>query len=431
MSCCVCWGRALASASSRQEAREAPKLPGPPMLQRAISAKSTQKPAAGPPVLSRAVSGGARQRLGYSPVLAMGSADPRLTERLLDELFEKQLLGVVRVAQPEELTPFVRAFLLKAAGPAYNHTTFFNAILRISWQVAPLAEKLVAATRILRAIMRWASQRRALVGLPPLMGPWAPPPEATEMSAAAQRHSWRRIEIALANEEHRHGLSELGLLLDRGLPPDTAPFGITPLLLAAAIGHLPAAQFLFVRGASPHVAGGQPPLLPVEAAARHNHLRIVELLLENGAVAGRALHFAAAGGSTDVANYLLSKGCSADAAVQGLSPVAAALISRQHAMALLLLPHCNPEALAAPLSDEGCAAAGLATGSTLAHLAASVGGLCETFVLGLLRSLPPAACFADNSRGQSALDLMPTTLRIAVKPQLYSAARRKFGWDCN
>ncbi|CAJ1419901.1 unnamed protein product [Effrenium voratum] len=404
-----------------QEAREAPKLPGPPMLQRAISAKSTQKPAAGPPVLSRAVSGGARQRLGYSPVLAMGSADPRLTERLLDELFEKQLLGVVRVAQPEELTPFVRAFLLKAAGPAYNHTTFFNAILRISWQVAPLAEKLVAATRILRAIMRWASQRRALVGLPPLMAPWAPPPEATEMSAAAQRHSWRRIEIALANEEHRHGLSELGLLLDRGLPPDTAPFGITPLLLAAAIGHLPAAQFLFVRGASPHVAGGQPPLLPVEAAARHNHLRIVELLLENGAVAGRALHFAAAGGSTDVANYLLSKGCSADAAVQGLSPVAAALISRQHAMALLLLPHCNPEALAAPLSDEGCAAAGLATGSTLAHLAASVGGLCETFVLGLMRSLPPAACFADNSRGQSALDLMPTTLRIAVKPQLYSA----------
>ena len=58
-----------------------------------------------------------------------------------------------------------------------------------------------------------------------------------------------------------------------GPTQDTCPFGITPLLLAATIGHLTAAQFLFVRGASPHVLGGQPPMLPVEAAARHNHLR--------------------------------------------------------------------------------------------------------------------------------------------------------------
>ncbi|CAE7277143.1 ANK3 [Symbiodinium sp. CCMP2456] len=122
------------------------------------------------------------------------------------------------------------------------------------------------------------------------------------MSAAAQRHSWRRIEMALANEE---GLSVWGFGFW-----DTCPFGITPLLLAATIGHLTAAQFLFVRGASPHVLGGQPPMLPVEAAARHNHLRIVELLLENGSVAGRALHFAAAGGSTDVATFLLAKNCS-------------------------------------------------------------------------------------------------------------------------
>ena len=109
---------------------------------------------------------------------------------------------------------------------------------------------------------------------------------------------------------------------------------------------------------------------------------------ENGAVGSRALHFAAAGGSMDVANYLLSKGCSADATapwrsfwvndfwlwrmgehlyiycnricmliillinlemvifrwrsakVQALSPVAVALVSRQHSLASLLLPHC-------------------------------------------------------------------------------------------
>ncbi|CAE7489646.1 Ank1 [Symbiodinium natans] len=156
--------------------------------------------------------------------------------------------------------------------------------------MCPEATQLVAAARILRFLLRWVTQRRALNGLPPLSAPWAPPPAATEMSAAAQRHSWRRIEIALANE-------------------DTCPFGITPLLLASTIGHLTAAQFLYVRGASPHVLGGQPPMLPVEAAARHNHLRIVELLLENGSVAGRSLHFAAAGGSTDVATFLLAKNC--------------------------------------------------------------------------------------------------------------------------
>eukprot|EP00439_Symbiodinium_sp_Y106_P016932 s9202_g2.t1 len=166
--------------------------------------------------------------------------------------------------------------------------------------MCPEATQLVAAARILRFLLRWATQRRALNGLPPLSVPWAPPPAPTEMSAAAQRHSWRRIEMALANEE--------GLIRVEGSgSQDTCPFGITPLLLAATIGHLTAAQFLFVRGASPHVLGGQPPMLPVEAAARHNHLRIVELLLENGSVAGRALHFAAAGGSTDVATFLLAK----------------------------------------------------------------------------------------------------------------------------
>ena len=31
--------------------------------------------------------------------------------------------------------------------------------------------------------------------------------------------------------------------------------------------------------------------------------------MENGSVAGRALHFAAAGGSSDVASFLLAKNC--------------------------------------------------------------------------------------------------------------------------
>eukprot|EP00438_Fugacium_kawagutii_P015347 Skav202565 [mRNA] locus=scaffold2177:224914:234104:- [translate_table: standard] len=89
-------------------------------------------------------------------------------------------------------------------------------------------EKLVAATRIFRFLLRWSTARRRLSGLPPLSVPWAPPAPPSEMSAAAQRHSWRLGELGDL-EEHRHGLAELGLLLDRGMPPDTAPFGLTPL----------------------------------------------------------------------------------------------------------------------------------------------------------------------------------------------------------
>ena len=36
-------------------------------------------------------------------------------------------------------------------------------------------------------------------------------------------------------QEHRHGLAEMGLLLDRGLPPNTAPFGLTPLSLGMLV----------------------------------------------------------------------------------------------------------------------------------------------------------------------------------------------------
>ena len=52
------------------------------------------------------------------------------------------------------------------------------------------------------------------------------------------------------------GLGDLQLLLDRGYNVNAAPFGVSPLVLAAAVGNLPAGQFLYVRGANPHVASG-------------------------------------------------------------------------------------------------------------------------------------------------------------------------------
>lgn len=106
----------------------------------------------------------------------------------------------MRVAQPEDFKSFLSSFLLRASCPRYAHANFYNALRRVSWQVPPVAMKLVAATRILRFLLRLVTQRRAAAGLPPLSAPWAPAPGVQEMSAAAQRHSWRRIEIALVNE---------------------------------------------------------------------------------------------------------------------------------------------------------------------------------------------------------------------------------------
>ena len=62
----------------------APKLlPGPPALQRAISAK-TPKTAGAAPQLMRAVSGGSHrpQAMGFSPTLMMGSSDPRFGQKM-------------------------------------------------------------------------------------------------------------------------------------------------------------------------------------------------------------------------------------------------------------------------------------------------------------------------------------------------------------
>ena len=52
----------------------------------------------------------------------------------------------------------------------------------------------------------------------------------------------------------------------------------------------------------------------------------------------------------------------------------------------------------------------------------------EAFFQGLLKTLPPSTVMAPNHRGQTALDLMPTTLRIAIKPQIYSVARVAEAW---
>merc|ERR1719174_2272947 len=169
------------------------------------------------------------------------------------------------------------------------------------------------------------------------------------MTGAAHRHNWRRIESAITATHQQDALADLQLLLQRGYKVNETPYGTTPLCLAAAVGNLPAAQFLYVRGANPHLAAGRPAALPVEVAAAHGHLRIVQLLIENGSYPARSLHFAAANGHTNVVKFLIMHGTSPHLCVNGLSAVAVALLSGQHRIAAAMLPSCRPEFLSETL----------------------------------------------------------------------------------
>ena len=70
-------------------------------------------------------------------------------------------------------------------------------------------------------------------------------------------------------------MAALQILLDRGFDPNAAPFGVSPLLLAALAGTLHAAQFLYVRGADMHQGGGvsHQQLLPIDGALACGFLR--------------------------------------------------------------------------------------------------------------------------------------------------------------
>lgn len=160
-------------------------------------------------------------------------------------------------------------------------------------------------------------------------------------------------------------------------------------------------------------------MLPVEAAARHGHLRVVELLLENGGVPGRALHFASAGGAADVAAYLLRRGVSPDLRVNDLSAVCAAFLTGQHRLVAQLLPCCKQKSLRVPIPEVGCLSAGVAPESTTLHLAALVGGLCEGSVVELAKDTLLGA--VRNRRSESAFDLMPITLRALMQAARYKA----------
>ena len=85
------------------------------------------------------------------------------------------------------------------------------------------------------------------------------------------------VEDAICKESNRQaGVAALQILLDRGFDPNAAPFGVSPLLLAALAGNLHAAQFLYVRGADMHQQGGvsqNQQLLPIDGASACGFLR--------------------------------------------------------------------------------------------------------------------------------------------------------------
>jgi len=374
-------------------------LPAAPVLLR--SSSSPARPL--PPTLQRA----------FTP----GPLDAKLMERLCEELLVKRLTAELRTSQPEDPAGFALSFFLKEAKPAYNPRTFFNSRTGQSWKMAPAATYFVAAAKILRFLMRCVKSVGIGYTAP---GAQRAPPNVTDMTAVALRHNWRRMESAIAAEEQQHNLCEVQLLLERGFVVNSSPFGTTPLILAAAVGNLPAAQFLFVHGANPHIQGGRPQALPLEVAARFGNMKVVELLAENGSVLGRGLHFAAAAGAVDVTRYLLSKSASPELRIGGLSPVAIALITGQHRLASILLPRCRPKHLVQAIPEVGCHAVGLADGSTLLHLAASLGALRENFIVELSDTHYELAG-VENSLGQTPFELMTPTLKAVTQPKYYGA----------
>jgi hypothetical protein len=109
----------------------------------------------------------------------------------------------------------------------------------------------------------------------------------------------------------------VGVLLDKGLDPDTAdPDGNTILMIAARLGHQDVVSLLISRKAavarrSPH---GDTALM---MACLKGHLAIAKLLVANGAQISQSgwapLHYAAFEGRAEVIRYLLEKGADKDA----------------------------------------------------------------------------------------------------------------------
>eukprot|EP00927_Polykrikos_kofoidii_P035876 TRINITY_DN30381_c0_g2_i1.p1 TRINITY_DN30381_c0_g2~~TRINITY_DN30381_c0_g2_i1.p1 ORF type:complete len:3775 (-),score=772.57 TRINITY_DN30381_c0_g2_i1:67-10008(-) len=392
----------LLDTSFRRSLLEDPMLP-PVGLQRFSSASVGPGPG---PSLTRSKSVPAN-----SDIMTL---DIPLVQRLCTELLEKHFLPLLRRSQPGDLPTFASNFFLQLCRPRFQHRNFYNARKRRSWQVTPAATKIVAAARLLRFILRCAKRRNIDLGLQS----WAPS-VVTTMTPAALRHNWRRMEAAIGAVVQQRALGDLQQLVDRGYHVDGAPFGTTPLLLAAAVGNLPAAQYLFVHGANVHLFGGRPAALPIEVAAYYGHQRVVELLAENGSVHGRALHYAAYSGAADVCMYLIRSGSSPDRCVEGLPVVAVALVAGQHRLAEQLLEHSKQD-WREPLQAAGCRRVALAEGSTLLHLAASLGGLHEGIVLKLVRNLTEEALEDKNEAGESAFDLMSPTLKAVIRASHFS-----------
>uniref|UniRef100_A0A8C0ERS5 Ankyrin 1 n=1 Tax=Bubo bubo TaxID=30461 RepID=A0A8C0ERS5_BUBBB len=108
------------------------------------------------------------------------------------------------------------------------------------------------------------------------------------------------------------------------LAPFSLQSGLTPLHVAAFMGHLPIVKTVLQRGASPNNG-----LTPLHVAVHHNNLEIVKLLLPKGSSPHSSawngytpLHIAAKQNQMEVASSLLQYGASANAeSMQGVTPL--------------------------------------------------------------------------------------------------------------
>lgn len=144
--------------------------------------------------------------------------------------------------------------------------------------------------------------------------------DSRDRSAIQENFIYKDFESALVLASHYGKVEVINLMLDKGIHVDVTDTTCTlldrwntPIEHAAFNGHYDAVQLLMKRGASIHALGSN--TSPTISAAGRGFLRVVELLLDQGAEEGRdafplpdCLERAAAYGQIHVVRFLLERG---------------------------------------------------------------------------------------------------------------------------
>ena len=245
-------------------------------------------------------------------------------------------------------------------------------------------------------------------------GVWRRLHHAEPMSEVEIKRAWpgvmdciRRPALAATPRETKRATVEmleyLRDLVERGFPLDAAPFGPSIAAVVAGMGpsYLPLLTRLFFSGANLQLRNTSDGSLPIEVAAAMGHEAVVDRLLKMGCGVGRALHCALNESQFASAIVLLDH-VDVNLRWDGISPLEWAVLSGNKQAALWLLEdETHPAKIDRPLSRELCERCELATGSSLVHLCAKIGGTMEDVLTTMLSRSGSALKEKPNHAGLS------------------------------